>query len=414
MKVETPQILWNDQLEIRHSTDVKRLSYSAAALLSVSMSGPVLATAGNSKQVNLWRVGFSEEHDNDGSMFVQQSRSKIEYLYSLSRHHSEAAANVVRFSPNGCHLAAAGDAGAVIIYSLPPQASNWSSLTSEKELQVKIVSATADGITDLSWSADSKRILVGSIDHSFFVLEDVSLSTVEQDAAMPTSEEPLPTSTSTPDANSEWRMVFRSTGSGLDHKNYVQGVAYDPLGVYLATMSSDRTVQIVRRKCKTLRKKLARTVSLPDEQANTLAPNDINSSPEAPPRPLCHWPPPEQAAGVQQFLTESKFELDSGAAAGAAKKVIKWRSTTPEQKQYIFCDESTMTCFFRRLAWTHDGAYLITPAAVWQTTNANNQTAPTFATCLFARHQFEQCYRVLPGLEKVRHCAVLHHSFDIY
>jgi len=43
--------------------------------------------------------------------------------------------------------------------------------------------------------------------------------------------------------------------------------------------------------------------------------------------------------------------------------------------------------FFRRLAWTPDGAYLITPAGLFQETE---DSKPQFATHLFARHNFEK------------------------
>ena len=83
----------------------------------------------------------------------------------------------------------------------------------------------------------------------------------------------------------------------------------------------------------------------------------------------------------------------------------------------MFVDELTAGSFFRRLAFTPDGAFLIVPAALWHgtdnTSSSNNPPgSPTsvmnsdklaessFATYLFARHHFEQPYKVLTGLEK--------------
>jgi chromatin assembly factor 1 subunit B len=62
-------------------------------------------------------------------------------------------------------------------------------------------------------------------------------------------------------------------------------------------------------------------------------------------------------------------------------------------------DESTCESFFRRLSWTTDGAFLVTPAALW---HADPDAAPSFSTHLFARHRFDEPFKVLSGLEKVR------------
>jgi len=85
------------------------------------------------------------------------------------------------------------------------------------------------------------------------------------------------------------------------------------------------------------------------------------------------------------------------------------------RRQHLFGDESTVESFFRRLSWTADGAYLICPAALWHgdnrtgedkdgnqaaAANADAAEGPSYATCLFARHGFDQPCRVLAGLEK--------------
>ena len=87
---------------------------------------------------------------------------------------------------------------------------------------------------------------------------------------------------------------------------------------------------------------------------------------------------------------------------------------------FPLCKGWCTVCFFRRLAWTTDGAFLITPASLWQKkqsiTNSDNIGSengiegknvsslepPTFATYLFARHHYDQPYQVLFGLDKVR------------
>lgn len=58
--------------------------------------------------------------------------------------------------------------------------------------------------------------------------------------------------------------------------------------------------------------------------------------------------------------------------------------TKPVQRKNLFVDE-TVTSFFRRLSWSPDGAFLITPTAQsWATTTRKTQ----FCTYLFVRGQF--------------------------
>lgn len=58
--------------------------------------------------------------------------------------------------------------------------------------------------------------------------------------------------------------------------------------------------------------------------------------------------------------------------------------TNPVQRKNLFVDE-TVTSFFRRLSWSPDGAFLITPTAqYWDATTKNTQ----FCTYLFTRGQF--------------------------
>eukprot|EP00957_Ditylum_brightwellii_P158021 12028989-Ditylum_brightwellii.AAC.1 len=61
---------------------------------------------------------------------------------------------------------------------------------------------------------------------------------------------------------SKWSCVMRNA---KDHLSYVQGVAYDPLGVYVASQGSDRTVRIFSRKPCSLKKRGAGT----NDTANT-------------------------------------------------------------------------------------------------------------------------------------------------
>lgn len=414
MKVETPQILWNNQSDSRVPAALYSISILESGLVAnycggssggttnaagspgratsaatdMSKHGTILATAGSTHEVNLWSIAFSSDIAATTSkpIFQRKTNTKMNYMCSLSRH--ERTVNVVRFSPNGLHLATAGDSGTIIVWSVPVSKRGgnngrhfWSTVTKETELTVRIIAGNGDGVCDICWSADSKRFVVGTVDHCFVVYEDAYYdSNQQQQQQQTTSTAPsLTITTEKPQSESQWKAVFRSTS---DHSNFIQGVAYDPLGVYLSSMSSDRSVKVYARKVPTKSKK------------KVLRPSN------APKGPL---PPPDHQQMVMDLLTESKFQVGKA-------KTIKYRKcaldeTGAQVKHHLFADESTMESFFRRLSWTNDGAFLIAPAGLWHSEplNLTSKVPPAFATLLFARHRFDQPCKVLYGLEKVRY-----------
>lgn len=312
MKVETPEILWNPEGDSN-----KNAALTDVSLLQVG-DEYILATAGNTSAINLWKVRL-------------ESSTKIEYLCSLTRH--DGPVNCVSFSPDGLHLATGSAiSGTIIVFSVPLHLRGgnhgkffWTSVK-EADLSLKILSVSGEGITDLSWSTDSKRFAAGSIDNAVIIVEDESHAA---NAVTPTQE-------------SNWRCVWRN---GMDHTHFVQGVAYDPMHNYVASMSSDRSVRIHPRKKK-------------------------------------------KKKGVEALLAESKLEMTKS-------KQIKYRKVEEGEqikKKHLFADESTLESFVRRLAFTRDGAFLVTPAAL---------STQQHACLLFARHRWEEPCRVLSGLEKV-------------
>jgi len=475
MKVETPQILWNSEEEKGLNAALMSVSmiqsgivdtnkstaatattnHSTAASTSSSSSnfGNVLATAGNTNSINLWRVVFSNCSSNSSSnsssntatntpttgIVQRKTCHKIEYICSLTRH--DAPVNAVAFSPDGLHLATAGDAGSIICWSVPCHKRGggngrhyWSSVTREQDLVVKIVARTGEGVADLSWSADSKRFLAGTIDHSVFLTEDAnhshnrSVQTCSSSSNHNTNGKQL--------VESDWKVVYRNA---MDHTQYVQGVAYDPAGVYLASMSSDRTVRVYPRKAAPKMKKVltARVVRHNKESRAQYAAAEGADDAAA----TSAMPDPHVATAAQAFLTETKVEMQKSklikyrrvttatttsatattgvgaednheaaatttAASSAVSTATATTTTTSQQKRHLYADESTLESFFRRLAWTTDGAFLVTPCALWQedTTaqHEQQQKSSSYATYLFARHKFDEPVRVLAGLEKVR------------
>lgn len=428
MKVETPQILWNSEADKGINAPLLSIDIIASGIANITQQSKnnqiqneyshVLVTAGNATSINLWKVSFglhqkqqqqqaieksargdsnndssSSCSDNKNTIFQKQTRplfNKIDYMMSLTRH--DVAVNCVAFSPDGLHLATAGDSGNIIIWSVPvhKRGNNngrhfWSTLTSEKDLTVRIVSTHCEGVVDLSWSADSKRFSVGTIDSCLLIYEDRFYGV---NACSPETHQ----------KESEWQLVFRNS----EHGSFVQGVAYDPLGVYIASMGGDRTVRVFPRKTpQKSKKKVLRPANTSTTSTNAA---------------LVTPPPQDHQRLVAQILTDAKVEV------GKPKR-IKQRSIMVEDtsnnndnnktsdeknmkqiKHKLFVDESNCESFFRRLNWTVDGAFLVTPAALWHEENGTKTTSssgsPLFSTYLFARHRFDEPYRVLTGLDK--------------
>jgi WD40 repeat protein len=371
MKVETPQILWNSEGDKGINAALYSVSLVESGFVEddsgIRKPSYVLATAGNSPDIHLWKIVFAQDESSASStpsLWQRGRPTQIDFLCRLHRH--EGAVNSVAFSPDGLSLATAGETGAVIVWSVPLQKRGngngqhwWSHVEREQDLQVRVLSRNAEAVSDISWSADSQRFVAGTIDSAIFVCQ------------------------ATPEGN--WETVYRTK----EHSHYVQGVAYDPCGVYLASMSNDRTVRVYTRKPPAKSKK---KVQRPKEATGAV-------------------PPPDFSARVANLLSEARLEMN--VRTKQIKHFKQTDSTTGAvlQKHSLFCDEATLQSFFRRLAWTPDGAFLILPACLWQhkmpldtgsiNHTAASQEAPSYATCLFMRHHFDEPYRVLTGLEKV-------------
>lgn len=391
MKVETPQILWNASEE--ESTNYRKKGKGGlnAALYSIDLLASglpephnhVMVTAGNSSQLNLWSVCIEpcDQAKPNHSIFQRKATtlapgasksSGLTFLCSLGRDHP--AVNCVKFSPDGLHLAVGSDGANLQLFSVPWHKRGngnghhyWSTLTQDScELTYRVVN-TGEGITDLSWSKDGKRLLVASLDHSVCLVQNLGSS-----------------------GNDEWTVAYRSS----EHLHYVQGVSYDPKGVYLTSMSNDRSIRIYPRKAnaKTLKKVIKQKKQQhaaeqeAEQEKKKASPLQATTKNNSESTTLS----PDEA--IQDWLNNTKFEVSK-------TRLIKYAPKThPDMPRHgWFADESTLESFFRRLEWTVDGNFLICPAALHRSEGAQQHQ---HAVLVFARHNFDEPHKILTGFQK--------------
>ncbi|XP_072965273.1 chromatin assembly factor 1 subunit FAS2 homolog isoform X2 [Typha angustifolia] len=251
MKGGTVQINWHDTQPV----------------LTLDFHPPtgILATGGSDHDIKLWAI------------FADESQKKLptaSYQKSLSYHSS--AVNSLRFCPSGELLASGADGGELVLWKLhsTDDGQTWKVL--------KTLLFHRKDVLDLQWSADGAYLISGSVDNSC-IIWDVNKGCVHQilDA----------------------------------HLHYVQGVAWDPLGQYVASLSSDRTCRVYVNKPQTKSKGL--------EKINFVC---------------------------QQTLTKSD-----------PQKLDDSKPTPP--KTHLFHDE-TLPSFFRRLSWSPDGSFLLVPSGI--------------------------------------------------
>ncbi|RUS14159.1 WD40-repeat-containing domain protein [Endogone sp. FLAS-F59071] len=172
-------------------------------------------------------------------------------------------------------------------------------------------------IYELAWSPDGRHILTGSID-STARMWDVTTSAFAY------------VMWSTLSSRYPSILTYRVHEYGAlvpaeqcihvftEHSHYVQGVAWDPLGQYLATQSSDRSVQIYQYA--------------------------FNSA--------------DGSVAVTSLARHAKLD--------PARAVVADANTEPAGRSFNLYHDETLVSFFRRLTFTPDGALLLTPAGVFK------------------------------------------------
>ncbi|CAL8268406.1 unnamed protein product [Lota lota] len=256
MKVVTCEIAWHNKepvysLDFQHNGDGRVLR---------------LATAGVDTTVRVWRVDTGPD-----------GKAVVDFLSNLARHTK--AVNVVRFSPSGELLASGGDDAAILLWKLndhkEPESSpsplfqeeDDSLLNKESWTVVKTLRGHIEDVYDISWTREGTFMVSGSVDNTA-ILWDVT--------------------------KGQKISIFN------DHKSYVQGVTWDPLGQYVATLSCDRVMRV--------------------------------------------------------YSTQTKKK------AYCVSKMTSGTPGDGETKPYRMFHDDSMRSFFRRLTFTPDGSFLLAPA----------------------------------------------------
>jgi chromatin assembly factor 1 subunit B len=266
----------------------------------------ILATAGADFDIKLWEINSGE---------AEERAPSATYQNSLTYHGS--AINTIRFSPSGEQLASGADGGEMIIWKLHSndEGRAWKVF--------KTLSFHRKDVLDVQWSSDGSFLISGSVDNSCII----------------------------------WDVNKGSVHQILDgHFHYVQGVAWDPLGKYAASVSSDRTCRIYVNK-------------------------------------------PQITKGVEKDNYVSlhritRFEPQSTDDFEGAQSV----------KNHLFHDE-TLPSFFRRVAWSPDGSFLLIPAGSHKISSTSEAVNTAY---ILSRKDLSRPALMLPSASKpvvaVRFC----------
>ncbi|KAK3120821.1 hypothetical protein QOZ80_8BG0642180 [Eleusine coracana subsp. coracana] len=269
-----------------------------------------LATAGADHDVKIWTIASDGSDDKLPTATFQSG------LAPNGTAHSSAV-NVIRFSPSGEYLASGADGGGIILWKL------HSTEDGEAWKVHKTLLFHHKDVLDLHWSHDSAFLVSASVDNTC-IIWDAFKGTVQQKLE--------------------------------GHLHYVQGVAWDPLGQFIASLSSDRTCKIYANK----------------PQGKLKNAEKMNF--------VC-----------QHTLVKIEFQNPD--------------DSKPPVKSHLFHDE-TLPSFFRRLAWSPDGSFLVLPAGLSKHSSEVINTA-----YIMPRRDLSRPAIQLPGASKaivaVRFCPVL-------
>ncbi len=299
-----------------------------------------IATAGADNFVRIWELGGDAEPE-------------LKCLASLQYHNSSV--NIVRFSPDGQMLASAGDDGMIFLYrrSQGPDESVGFGQEQEDNLEhwkrVKTLRGHLADVNSICWSPDSQEIFSGSVDR---------------------------------------KTIAWNVGKGKpiqyfeDHNGYVQGVAWDPLSRFVVSQSADRTCRAYSKK-KRGKKKVSskftieavinrRLQEIIEPQTST---SDAKKTEKEP--PVSSRSTTDGSGGGAPAVAATGAAAASGGVEAAAAPAASPTKTEKKhaKTQGMFLDETVPT-FFRRLAFSPDGALLLIPTARYQGVASNRGDDP--------------------------------------
>ena len=228
MKIETPQIAWN--YDVENTTCIA--FHPTLPLLAVGGSD----STGHSVYLRIWNLDIKTLEEKTGTPELKKE-AVLESIFriesELQRGHS-ATVNAVAFSPCGLFLASGGDDNRVVLWTekFKPKEFGSSEMTKAWADQREL-SGHSKEVYDVRWFSDCKHLVSASLDFRAIV----------------------------------WDIETGSIIQTLDgHTNYVKGCAIDPIGLHVLTQSTDRTIKIFKavkqRKCQFICKASVRRMKL--------------------------------------------------------------------------------------------------------------------------------------------------------
>ncbi|KAG5677943.1 hypothetical protein PVAND_007657 [Polypedilum vanderplanki] len=303
MKCQIPEISWHNRDPVLSIDFQPKIEGENDSVIR-------LASAGSDSHVLIWHL----THD--------EGVVKLDLAADLTRH--QRAVNCVRWSPNGKYLASCDDECVIFIWKQKPDAEavnifdrdDGSESDKEIWLSYKTLRGHMEDVYDLSFSADSQYLISGSVDNTAMIWDIAKAKSL---------------------------FIIR------DHKGFVQGVSWDPLNKYLATLSTDRFFRIFDVKTK---KNIQRN----------------NKS-------------------ILPVSSESPFY----------KKTVR-----------LFHDDTLQT-FFRRLCFSPEGSLIVVPSGCAEIEGSEEK--PLNTTYIYTRYNLKEPAFVLPSPDQftiaVRFCPLL-------
>jgi len=263
---------------------------------------------------------------------VQQKENAgptVKFVADLS-YHSKAV-NVLRFSPSGQLLASGGDGGEILIWR---QAESVEDQPIWKVLRTLVMHQR--DVLDLAWSPDSASLMSGSVDNQCIIWKVSS--------------------------GQAWQVLN-------EHLHYVQGVAWDPAGQFVVSLSADRTCRIYSSQ----------------------------------------MIPTSRGTGKGFFVCQHVLAKTDVACLKLNAKTHQDSSIVKAvpSKHHLFHDE-TLPSFFRRPAWSPDASFLVVPSGIHR---PFLEAAPSNISYIMSRDDLSRPAIHLPGPSKpvvaVRFCPLI-------